>query len=121
MKENTHPKYQKVLFKDSSTGKVYICGTTLQPKDKEMYKGVEYPVCHISISSSSHPFFIGGKEYVDTEGRVGRFKNRYLAAQQKMATAPKEAPVEETLAPVAKKKAAAEKKPAAKKKAKTAE
>src|SRR2546421_651925 len=114
MKENIHPKYQKVLFKDSSTGKVYICGTTLQPKEKATFKGVEYPVSHVSISSSSHPFFVGGNEIVDTEGRVGRFKNRYLAAQQKMATAPKEATVEETLAPVVKKKAAAEKKPAAK-------
>lgn len=85
MKKNTHPKYQEVLFVDSSTGKKFICGSTLQPKEREKFNGVEYPVCHLSISSLSHPFFTGSSQLVDAEGRVEKFKNRYAAMQKKTA------------------------------------
>lgn len=77
MKKNTHPKYQEVLFIDTSTGYKFICGTTLQPKERETYEGKEYPVYRLSISSASHPFFVGGKQYVDTEGRIEKFTKKY--------------------------------------------
>jgi large subunit ribosomal protein L31 len=85
MKKDIHPKYQKVLFIDSTTGHKYLCGTTLVTEEKEMFEGKEYPVCRVSISSLSHPLFVGGKQYVDTEGRVERFNKRYQAAQQQAA------------------------------------
>ena len=99
MKKETHPKYQKVMFVDSSTGRKYFINTTLQANATETHEGVEYPVCHVSISSSSHPFFVGGNQILDTEGRVDKFNNRYKAAQQK-ADAQKVAqvPVEKTKA-----------------------
>jgi len=77
MKKNTHPKYQEVLFIDTSTGYKFICGTTLQPKERETYEGKEYPAYRLSISSASHPFFVGGKQYVDTEGRIEKFTKKY--------------------------------------------
>ncbi|KPK33169.1 MAG: 50S ribosomal protein L31 [Chlamydiae bacterium SM23_39] len=77
MKKDTHPKYQDVLFVDTSTGYKFICGSTLQPKEKEKYNGKEYPVYRVAVSSSSHPFFVGGKQYVDTEGRVEKFEKKY--------------------------------------------
>jgi large subunit ribosomal protein L31 len=83
MKKDVHPKYGKVLFVDSTTGHKYLIGSTLKSDQKETYEGAEYPVLHVSISSSSHPYFVGGKQFVDTEGRVDRFNNRYKAAQQK--------------------------------------
>ena len=83
MKKNIHPKYRKVLFVDSTTGRKYLIGTTLDPKGKETYQGQEYPVCHVSISASSHPFFVGGQQFVDTEGRVDKFNKRYQAAQKR--------------------------------------
>lgn len=83
MKKDVHPKYQKVLFVDSSTGYKFVCGSTLQPKQTEKFEGVEYPVCHLSTSSASHPFFTGSKALVDSEGRVDKFKKRYSAAQNK--------------------------------------
>ena len=82
MKKNTHPKYQKVLFIDSSTGYKFVCGSTLQSKETEVFEGVEYPVYRASISSASHPFFTGNKQFVDAEGRVDKFKKRY-ASQKK--------------------------------------
>jgi large subunit ribosomal protein L31 len=83
MKKEGHPDYQKVIFVDSSTGRKYLIGSTLKTQEKETFQGQEYYVSHVSISSSSHPFFVGGKSYVDTEGRVDKFTKRYQAAQQK--------------------------------------
>lgn len=77
MKKNIHPKYQKILFVDSSTGAKFICGSTLQPEEREKYQGVEYPVYRIAVSSASHPFFTGSQQFVDTEGRVDKFMKRY--------------------------------------------
>lgn len=83
MKENLHPKYQEILFVDSSTGHKFVTGATIQTDQFETHNGKKYPVVHLPISSSSHPFFVGGKGIVDTEGRVDKFTKRYAAAQQK--------------------------------------
>lgn len=93
MKKNTHPKYQTVLFIDSATGHKFLCGSTLQPAGKEAFEGKEYPVCYLPTSSASHPFFTGSSQLVDAEGRVEKFKNRYIAAQQKKQPPAKPAPV----------------------------
>ena len=77
MKQDIHPKYQEVLFIDSSTGTKFICGTTLQPQGTEVHEGKEYPVCRVPVSSASHPFFTGDQQFVDTEGRVDKFMKRY--------------------------------------------
>lgn len=85
MRKKIHPKYQKVLFVDSATGKKFICGSTLEPKETETFEGVEYPVYHLPISSYSHPFFTGSNQNADTEGRVKKFKDRYAKNSQKTA------------------------------------
>lgn len=77
MKKAIHPTYQKVLFIDSASGYRFICGTTLKPDATEKFEGVDYPVSYLSISSSSHPFFTGSKQLVDSEGRVEKFKKRF--------------------------------------------
>jgi large subunit ribosomal protein L31 len=103
MKKNIHPKYQKVMFVDSATGQKYVVGTTLHPKQKETFDGVEYPVSHVSISSSSHPFFQGSEcKLVDTEGRVSKFANRYKAAQAKVQATQEAAKEQEEAAQAAK-------------------
>ena len=81
MKKNAHPKYQQVLFVDSSTGYKFICGSTAQPEEKGTHEGVEYPMYRASISSASHPFFTGSKQLLDAEGRVDKFKKKYEAAK----------------------------------------
>lgn len=91
MKKNTHPPYQEVIFVDSATDTKFIIGSTLQPKEKMMHDGKEYPVCRLSISSASHPFFTGANQFIDSEGRVDKFQKRYLKkkeAEQAKAAAP---------------------------------
>ncbi|MGM0439731.1 MAG: type B 50S ribosomal protein L31 [Chlamydiota bacterium] len=77
MKKNIHPKYQKVLFVDTATGAKFLCGTTLETKETEMYEGKEYPVYRVAVTSASHPFFTGSQQFVDSEGRVDKFRKRY--------------------------------------------
>jgi large subunit ribosomal protein L31 len=77
MKKQGHPPYQDVLFVDSSTGFKFVCGSTLQPKEKEMFEGKEYPVFKVSVSSASHPFFTKSKQFIDSEGRVDKFIKKY--------------------------------------------
>ena len=84
MKKKTHPSYQDVLFVDTSTGFKFVCGSTLMPEEKEKFEGKEYPVYRVPISSSSHPFFTGSKQFIDTEGRVDKFTKRYANKQQEM-------------------------------------
>ena len=43
--------------------------------------GNEYPLVKLEISHKSHPFFTGKMQFVDTAGRVDKFRNRY--AKQK--------------------------------------
>lgn len=83
MKKNTHPKYQKVLFLDTATGRKFVAGSTLSPEDTDTFEGVEYPVYKLAISSASHPFFTGSNQFVDTEGRVDKFKKRYGSRSSK--------------------------------------
>ena len=82
MKKDTHPKYQEVLFVDTSTGAKFIVGTTLRPKETEMHEGKKYPVCRVPVSSSSHPFFTGAKQFIDSEGRIDKFRKRYSTARK---------------------------------------
>jgi large subunit ribosomal protein L31 len=91
MKKQGHPAYQKVLFVDSSTGFKFVCGTTLKTKDTEMFEGVEYPVARVSTSSASHPFWTKSNQFIDSEGRIDKFKKKY----KKEAAPAVEAAVEE--------------------------
>ena len=77
MKQTAHPKYQDVLFEDSSTGHKFVCGSTLVTKETGTFNGKEYPLCRVSVSSASHPFFTGSNKFVDSEGRLDKFNKRY--------------------------------------------
>lgn len=90
MKKQGHPAYQDVLFVDSSTGFKFVCGSTLQPKEKDTFEGKEYPVMKVSTSSASHPFWTKSNQFIDSEGRVDKFMKKY----KKPEAAPV-APVEE--------------------------
>jgi len=84
MKKGAHPPYQDVLFVDSSTGIKFVCGSTLQPKDQEIFENKSYPVHYVSVSSASHPFFTGATQYIDSEGRVNKFQKRYLKKKEEI-------------------------------------
>jgi large subunit ribosomal protein L31 len=82
MKKNTHPEYQDILFEDSSNGHKFVCGSTLKPKETAEFEGKTYPVYRAPITSASHPFFTGNKQFIDTEGRVDRFSKKYAMKKE---------------------------------------
>lgn len=84
MKKKTHPDYQEILFEDSSNGYKFVCGSTLKPQEKATFEGKEYPLYRVPISSASHPFYTGSKQFIDTEGRMDKFAKKYAKKKEAM-------------------------------------
>lgn len=78
MKTNIHPEdYRLVAFKDMSNGEIFISRSTAKTKDVEVIDGTEYPLVKLEISNTSHPFYTGKMKFIETGGRVDKFKNKY--------------------------------------------
>jgi large subunit ribosomal protein L31 len=78
MKKNIHPNYKEVVFWDTTSDFKFLTKSTNVPKETIVWTdGKEYPVVKVEVSSASHPFFTGKKMFVDTAGRVEKFKNKY--------------------------------------------
>ncbi|HAA24843.1 MAG TPA: 50S ribosomal protein L31 [Ruminiclostridium sp.] len=63
MKEGIHPEYHKAVVR-CACGETFETGST----KKEL---------RVEICSKCHPFFTGKQKFVDTGGRVDRFKKKY--------------------------------------------
>ena len=78
MKQGIHPdNYREVAFKDMSNGDVFVSRSTIATKETIDIKGKTYPLAKMEISNTSHPFYTGKSNLVDTAGRVDKFKSRY--------------------------------------------
>ena len=78
MRKDIHPKYNEVVFWDTSSDFKFLSQSTLIPKEKIQWTdGKEYPVIKVEVSSASHPFFTGKKMFVDSAGRLEKFKKKY--------------------------------------------
>jgi large subunit ribosomal protein L31 len=86
MKKDTHPEYQEVVFQDSSSDFKFITRSTMKPTDTiVMEDGKTYPLVKIEVSSASHPFYTGKNMFIDTAGRVEKFRSRYAKKEQSSA------------------------------------
>ena len=85
MKKEIHPaEYRQVIFEDSTSGKRFLIGSTIETaKTGKWEDGKEYPVFQVEISSASHPFYTGTAKTIDTAGRVDKFKKRQAAGKTK--------------------------------------
>jgi len=77
MKEGIHPKYQDVVFVDSSTSTKFLMRSTIRSEKTIELDGKTYPMVTVDISSASHPFFTGKQKFIDTAGRVEKFQRKY--------------------------------------------
>ena len=78
MKNDIHPMYHPVVFKDLSNGQLIVTRSTMTSEQKiRLSDGNEYPVVPLEITNMSHPFFTGEQRLIDTQGRVDKFKKRY--------------------------------------------
>jgi large subunit ribosomal protein L31 len=64
MKADIHPQYGEITV-------TCACGNTFQTRST---LGQDL---HVEICSACHPFYTGKQKIIDTEGRVGRFKQKY--------------------------------------------
>ena len=77
MKKDLHPEYKEVVFLDTSSDFKFLTKSTMKSSDTIKWEdGNEYPLIKIEVSSASHPFYTGKKLFVDTAGRVEKFKKR---------------------------------------------
>ena len=70
MKENIHPK----VFNAKIT---CACGNEIEALST---KGESV---HMEICSQCHPFFTGKQRFLDTAGRIDRFRKKYAKFDQK--------------------------------------
>lgn len=63
MKGNIHPEYQEAMVR-CACGETFTVGST----QKEL---------RVDICSKCHPFFTGKQKFVDTGGRVEKFKKKF--------------------------------------------
>ncbi len=78
MKKDIHPdNYRLVCFKDMSNEQTFITRSAAPSKENITVDGVEYPLIKLEVSSFSHPFYTGKVKFIDTAGRVDKFRNKY--------------------------------------------
>ena len=63
MKKTIHPEYADAEV-------ACACGHVLKTRSTGKHM-------HVNICAACHPFFTGQAKFVDTEGRVDRFRKRY--------------------------------------------
>lgn len=85
MKKGIHPEdYRVVVFKDMVNETGWLGRSAAVSKETIKWEdGNEYPLVKLDISSMSHPFFTGKIQYVDTAGRIDKFKSRYANNMKK--------------------------------------
>jgi large subunit ribosomal protein L31 len=63
MKDSIHPKYEPTTIHCACGAEYHVSSTASD--------------IHIGICAACHPFFTGKQRFVDTAGRVEKFKQRY--------------------------------------------
>lgn len=68
MKKDIHPNYVECEV-------TCACGSNFKTRSTK-------PKIEVEICSSCHPFFTGKQKYIDTEGRIEKFKKKYGYKEQ---------------------------------------
>ncbi len=77
MKKGLHPKMYPVCFVDVSTNKKFLTRAAMKSKKTETIDGVDYYIVVRDVTSDSHPAYTGEKRFVDTAGRVEKFRSKF--------------------------------------------
>ncbi|HLQ85330.1 MAG TPA: type B 50S ribosomal protein L31 [Salinisphaeraceae bacterium] len=78
MKQDIHPEYRPVVFKDMGGDFAILTRSTARSNETIKWEdGNEYPLVKLEVSSATHPFYTGKQNILDTTGKVERFRQRY--------------------------------------------
>ncbi len=83
MKEATHPKYYQTKV-TCACGNTFVVGSTV-------------PEIKVEICNKCHPFFTGKQKFIDTAGRIDKFKARLARTEIKKIN--KSLPIQENTNP----------------------
>ena len=84
MKDGIHPQYVETTV-------VCGCGNTFKTRSTR-------PKIHVEICSVCHPFYTGKVKFVDTAGRIEKFKTKFAAGYSSLQKKKKKAPSPEPAA-----------------------
>jgi len=73
MKKDIHPNYEECTV-------ICACGNTFQTRSTK--KEIRVEIC-----SQCHPFFTGRQKFIDSAGRVEKFRKKYEAPEAVAAVA----------------------------------
>ena len=60
-----------------TTGTRFITRSTAKSAKVEEIDGVDHYIISSGVTSDTHPFFTGQKQFVDTAGRIDKFQKRF--------------------------------------------
>ncbi len=72
MKKDIHPKYYPRTKVTCACGNTFEVGSTV-------------PELHVEVCSACHPFYTGTAKFIDTAGRVDKFRSRVRKAEEMRA------------------------------------
>lgn len=97
MKTGIHPDYRPVIFKDKTADFAFLTRSTIRTTETLKWTdGNEYPVYYVDISSASHPFYTGRQQFVDTMGRVDKFRKKFGEKYQSTEKTTKKKPAKKS-------------------------
>lgn len=78
MKQDIHPEYRPVVFKDMGGDFAFLSRSTVKSDETIQWEdGNEYPLVKLEVTSATHPFYTGKQTIMDTTGKIERFRMRY--------------------------------------------
>lgn len=69
MKKDIHPQYNDKVKVTCSCGNTFETGSTIDN-------------IHVEVCSACHPYYTGTAKFIDTAGRVDKFKAKVAKAQE---------------------------------------
>jgi large subunit ribosomal protein L31 len=77
MRKEIHPDYHPVVYVDVGADFEFVSRSTMTSEETRSIDGVDHYVIKLEISSASHPFYTGKQHFVDTAGRIEKFRRRF--------------------------------------------
>jgi len=71
------PKPREVTMKKDIQPKVYKATITCACGHSEQVLSTKGEQVHVEVCSACHPFFTGKQRFLDTAGRIDRFRKKY--------------------------------------------
>ncbi len=77
MKKGIHPSVGMVLYRCAACSEKWVITSTKDTGKMAEFEGKEYPEIVLETCSNCHPFYTDKQTFIDTAGRVDKFRKRF--------------------------------------------